>query len=76
MWCSLTTINYTRVKVQSGTVLCGLLAVVELIKYYRAHGPRSLETYDEHRGSLNGQENPGKRELTDPIQCPSLSRKR
>ncbi|KAJ8112353.1 hypothetical protein OPT61_g5255 [Boeremia exigua] len=32
------------VKVQSVTVLCGLPAVVELIKHHRAHGPKSLES--------------------------------
>lgn len=33
-----------RIKVQSVTVLCSLPAVVELIKYHRTHGPKSLES--------------------------------
>jgi hypothetical protein len=34
----------TRFKVQRITVLCSLPAVVGMIKYHRAHGPKSLES--------------------------------
>jgi hypothetical protein len=38
------TCTTARIKVQSVTVLCSSPAVVELIKYRRAHGPASLES--------------------------------
>jgi hypothetical protein len=63
-------------KVQSVTVHCSLPAVVERIKYHRAHRPKTLETVvtTEDRSMIKRVLASVKRSVA--IQCPSLSRRR
>jgi hypothetical protein len=66
----------TRIKVQSVTVLCSLPAVVELIKYHRGHGPKSLESVVSTEDRSMIKRSTGECKTTVAIQCPNLSRRR